>query len=376
MKKRLFTMLLSVAITASLFTGCGKRDDTTSNHLKDKYMTDDTSDSAKIKSSEKLIGVTMPTKDLQRWNQDGDNIKKGLEAAGYEVDIRYASYDTPTQIEQIWEMIANDCKVLVIASADSYALGSVLAEAKNKEIPVIAYDRLLMNTDAVSYYAAFDNYMVGKLQGEYIKNELSLDESKETYYMEIFGGDASDNNTEFLYNGAMEILQPYIDSGKLVIKSGQKDLAMVTTANWRTEAAKSRMQNILHSFYSDGTTLDAVLCANDSTALGVITALEEEYAGKWPVIVGQDCDKANMKKILEGKQSMSVFKDTRNLADSVVSMVDAIMRGTEVPVNDLKSYNNGIETIPSYLCTPETVTNENYDKLIIESGYYTMDDIQ
>ncbi len=358
MKKRLLAVLLSAVIAASLFTGCGNKEDTV------------------IKSTGNLIGVAMPTKDLQRWNQDGDNIKKDLEAAGYEVDIQYASSDIPTQIEQIESMIANGCKVLVIASINGDSLGNVLAEAKEKNIPVIAYDRLIMDTDAVSYYVTYDNYMVGRLQGEYIKNKLNLDENERTFYMEIFGGDESDNNTKFFYNGAVEVLQPYLDRGKLVIKSGQKDLAMVTTANWRTDAAQSRMDNILHSFYSDGSVLDAVLCGNDATALGVINALEEDYTGNWPVIVGQDCDKVNIKKIIEKKQSMSVFKDTRHLAHRLVLMVDAIMKDTEVPVNDLTTYHNGVSLIPSYLCTPDTVTNENYIELLVDSGYYTKEDIE
>lgn len=365
MKKRLLAALLSAVLAASLFTGCGNKDDTVlSDNLKEG------------KGTGNLIGVAMPTKDLQRWNQDGDNIKKDLEAAGYEVDIQYASSDIPTQIDQIEKMIENGCKALVIASINGDSLGNVLVQAKEKKIPVIAYDRLIMDTDAVSYYVTYDNYMVGRLQGEYIKNKLNLDENERTFYMEIFGGDDSDNNTNFIYNGALEVLQPYIERGKLVIKSGQKDLAMVTTANWSTDAAKSRMDNILRSYYSDGSVLDAVLCGNDATALGVINALEEGYTGNWPVIVGQDCDMVNIKKIIEGKQSMSVFKDTRDLAHRLVLMVDAIMKDTEVPVNDSTTYHNGISLIPSYLCTPDTVTNENYVELLVNSGYYTKEDIE
>ena len=322
------------------------------------------------------IGVAMPTQDLQRWNQDGSNMKAELEAKGYEVDLQYAGNDSATQASQIENMIANGDQLLVVASIDGDSLGTVLAQAKEANIPVIAYDRLIMNTDAISYYATFDNYLVGKTQGEYLVDALDLENADGPFNLEIITGDPGDNNVNFFYGGAMDVLQPYIDEGKLVVPSGQIAKEEVATANWATDAAQSRFENILSSNYADGTNLDAVLASNDSTALGVENALAANYTGEYPIITGQDCDIANVANIVAGKQAMSVFKDTRALASQVVEMVDAIISGEEVPVNDTETYDNGTGIIPSYLCEPVAVTIYNYKEMLIDSGYYTEDQIQ
>lgn len=322
------------------------------------------------------IGVAMPTQDLQRWNQDGSNMKAELEAKGYEVDLQYAGNDSATQASQIENMIANGDQLLVVASIDGDSLGTVLAQAKEANIPVIAYDRLIMNTDAISYYATFDNYLVGKTQGEYLVDALDLENADGPFNLEIITGDPGDNNVNFFYGGAMDVLQPYIDAGKLVVPSGQIAKEEVATANWATDAAQSRFENILSSNYADGTNLDAVLASNDSTALGVENALAANYTGEYPIITGQDCDIANVANIVAGKQAMSVFKDTRALASQVVEMVDAIISGEEVPVNDTETYDNGTGIIPSYLCEPVAVTIDNYKEMLIDSGYYTEDQIK
>ena len=322
------------------------------------------------------IGVAMPTQDLQRWNQDGSNMKAELEAKGYEVDLQYAGNDSATQASQIENMIANGDQLLVVASIDGDSLGTVLAQAKEANIPVIAYDRLIMNTDAISYYATFDNYLVGKTQGEFLVDALDLENADGPFNLEIVTGDPGDNNVNFFYGGAMDVLQPYLDEGKLVVPSGQIAKEEVATANWATDAAQSRFENILSSNYADGTNLDAVLASNDSTALGVENALAANYTGEYPIITGQDCDIANVANIVAGKHAMSVFKDTRALASQVVEMVDAIISGEEVPVNDTETYDNGTGIIPSYLCEPVAVTIDNYKEMLIDSGYYTEDQIQ
>ena len=323
-----------------------------------------------------VIGVAMPTQDLQRWNQDGENMKAQLEEKGYTVDLQYAGNDSATQASQIENMIANGDQLLVVASIDGDSLGTVLAQAKEAGIPVIAYDRLIMNTDAVSYYATFDNYLVGKTQGEYLVQALDLENQDGPFNLEIITGDPGDNNVNFFYGGAMDVLQPYIDAGKLVVPSGQIAKEEVATANWATDAAQARFENILSSNYADGTNLDAVLASNDSTALGVVNALAANYTGEYPIITGQDCDIANVPHIVDGTQAMSVFKDTRTLAAKVVEMVDAIMTGGEAPVNDTETYDNGTGIIPSYLCEPVAVTVDNYKEILIDSGYYTEDQIQ
>lgn len=318
-----------------------------------------------------LIGVAMPTKDLQRWVQDGDNMKSQLEAAGYTVDLQYAANDIPTQVSQIQNMIATGCKVLVIASIDGEALGTVLAEAKAASIPVIAYDRLIMNSDAVTYYATFDNWDVGVKQGTHIKEALDLDNAEGPFNIEFITGDPGDNNINFFFDGAISVLQPYIDSGKLVALSGQYDKMTVATEGWATDKAQARFETILGTYYADAP-LHAVLASNDSTALGVANALASSYSNDvYPVITGQDCDIANMPNIINGKQAMSVFKDTRTLASKVVEMVDAICKDAEPPINDTETYNNGTGVIPSFLCEPVSGTVDNYEELLIDSGYYT-----
>lgn len=367
MKRKLLGMLLSLAMVATVFTGCGSA---STDAPADDAAAEDTS------AGGGLIGVAMPTKDLQRWNQDGSNMKERLEALGYEVDLQYASNNPATQVSQIENMINNGCQALVIASIDGYSLGTVLAQAKEKNIPVIAYDRLIMNSDAVTYYATFDNYLVGQKQGEYIVEQLDLDNQDGPFNLEIVTGDPGDNDVNFFYDGAMDVLQPYIDAGKLVVPSGKIAKEEVATADWATDVAQARFENILSSYYADGTQLDVVLASNDSTALGVANALAANYTEKYPILTGQYCDIASVKNIIAGKQSMSIFKDTRDLAAKVVEMVDAVMKGEEAPVNDTETYNNGTGVIPSYLCEPVFADKNNYKELLIDSGYYTEADLQ
>ena len=354
MKKKLLSLILACTMAFSLFAGCGASGGT-------------------------KVGVAMPTKDLQRWNQDGENMEKQLKEAGYAVDLQYASNDIATQVSQIENMINSGCKVLVIASIEGDSLGTVLAQAKEKGVKVIAYDRLIMNSDAVTYYATFDNYMVGTKQGQYIEEQLGLKDGKGPFNIELITGDPGDNNARFFFGGAMDVLQPYIDNGQLVVKSGQVDFETVATQSWSTENAQNRFDAIIAANYADGTQLDAVLASNDSTAMGVTNSLIANYEGNhsnWPIITGQDCDVANVKNMLAGKQSMSIFKDTRDLAKKTVEMVDAIMKGKEAPVNDTSTYNNGVITVPSYLCEPVFADVNNYKKLLIESGYYTEDQLK
>ena len=321
------------------------------------------------------VGVSMPTKDLQRWNQDGDYMKSELEAAGYEVDLQYAANDVATQLSQVENMINSGCNVLVIAAIEGSSLGEALDMAESKGIPVIAYDRLLMESDTVDYYATFDNDMVGTIQGTFIKDQLDLDNAAGPFNLEITAGDPGDNNALFFYQGAMDVLNPYIESGKLNVVSGQTEFSDVATASWKTETSQSRAETILSSYYADGTNVDAWLCSNDSTALGVENALASNYTGSYPLITGQDCDIANVQNMLQGKQAMSVFKDTRTLAKQVVKMVGQIINNETVDVNDTETYDNGKKVVPSYLCEPVFADIDNYQTILIDSGYYTEADL-
>lgn len=331
------------------------------------------------KSGSKKIGVAMPTKDLQRWNQDGENMKKDLEKAGYTVDLQFANNDISTQVSQLENMISGNCTILVVASIDGTALSEVLDKAKQANIPVISYDRLIMNTDAITYYATFDNQKVGEMQGSYIEKALDLKNQPGPFNIELFTGSSDDNNSKFFFGGAMKILKPYIDSGKLVVKSGtDTTLAACATPNWNTEESQKRMENIITKSYSGGTKLDAVLSSNDSVANGITNALTAAgyTADNFPILTGQDCDITSVQNIIKGTQSMSIFKDTRELASKVVEMVDALLKGDKPEVNDTKSYNNGKEVVPTYLCNPIVVTKDNYKEALIKSGYYTEDQLK
>ena len=389
MKKKLLSAVLSVAVVASLLVGCGSSDaGTTGSDASASSEASESSESSEASESSESsevsedtangtrVGVSMPTKDLQRWNQDGSNMEAELKAAGYEVDLQYASNDVQTQVSQIENMISSGADVLVIAAIEGSSLGEALDMAKDANIPVIAYDRLLMNSDAVSYYATFDNYMVGTVQGQYVVDTLDLENAAGPFNLEITAGDPGDNNAGFFFNGAYDVLKPYIESGKLNVVSGQKTFDECATPTWATEKSQERAENILSSNYSDGTNVDVWLCSNDSTALGVENALAANYNGTYPIITGQDCDIENVKNMIAGKQSMSVFKDTRTLASQVVKMVGQILKGETVDVNDTTTYDNGTGVIPSYLCQPVFADVNNYKELLIDSGYYTEDQLK
>jgi putative multiple sugar transport system substrate-binding protein len=355
--KRKLSLLLVLALLISMITltGCGQ-------------------------GAGNLIGVAMPTQSLQRWNQDGSNMKTQLEAKGYQVDLQYANNDVNMQIQQIENMITKGCKVLVIASIDGSALTDVLKKAADAKVKVIAYDRLIMQSEHVDYYATFDNFKVGVLQGTYIEEALGLKDGKGPYNIELFAGSPDDNNAYFFNDGAMSILQPYIDNGQLRIPSGQTEFTKIAIQGWTSATAQARMDNLITAHYSGGEKLDAVLSPNDSLAIGIIASLTSNGYGSadkpYPVITGQDCDKPNVKAMIEGQQSMSVFKDTRTLASKVVEMVDALLQGKEAPVNDTKTYDNGVKIVPSFLCDPVYADKNNYKELLIDSGYYTEADIQ
>lgn len=328
------------------------------------------------------IGVSMPTQSLQRWNQDGRNLEKQLQQAGHNVELYYAGdNDIPTQVSQIENLISANCDVLVVAPIDGGSLTQALQGAKEKGIPVVSYDRLIMNSDAISYYATFDNYKVGQIQGNYLVDALKLkDAGTEPKNIELFTGSIDDNNVNFFFGGAIDVLKPYIDSGKLVVKSGQVKKEQVATLNWSTEEAQKRMENLISSagYGPDGTRLDAVYSSNDSVANGITNALVSAgyTAENFPIVTGQDCDKPSVKNMKRGLQTMSIFKDTRVLADKVVEMVNAIVNKTEVPVNDTKTYNNGTGVIPSFLCTPIVVTKDNLKEALVDSGYYKEKEIK
>ncbi len=335
------------------------------------------------------VGIAMPTKSLERWNRDGSFLQKQFESKGCEVELVYSDNDVNQQVNDIENLIADKVNLLVIAAIDGESLSNVLDSADQAGIPVISYDRLIMNTKAIDYYVSFDNYTVGKLQGQFVVDTLKLDlkDTSKTYNIEFTAGDPADNNAGFFFNGAFDVLKPYIDAGILKVPSGQTAFEQVATASWSTDTALSRMQNILGSYYSNGTTLDVALCSNDSTALGVTQAIASDYAGdNQPIITGQDGDEANLANIIDGKQSMTVYKAVANEAVVTLDVGMAIMNG-ETPdeglissagwkfdcTYDTKSYDNNTGIIPSYLLVPSVVTKDNIKTELVDTGYYTMD---
>ena len=325
-----------------------------------------------------LIGVSMPTKNLERWSRDGEHLKGLLENLGYEVELQFADNKVEQQNSQIQTMINKNPAVLVVGSIDGSALGPVLQTAAGLGVKVISYDRLIRDTKNVDYYVTFDNYSVGALQGKYIVDALDLDHAAGPFNFEPFSGSPDDNNARFFFEGAWDVLDPYIKAGKLVSPSGKIPSSVdswqsIGIQAWSNTTAQAEMENRLNSFYSGGTRVDAVLCPNDAIALGVSQALDSAgYGGDdWPVLTGQDADQANVANIVKGRQTMTVFKDTRALGERCATMVDQICRGTDVEVNDTDSYDNGEIVIPSYLLTPVAVDSSNVKETLVDSGYYT-----
>lgn len=328
-----------------------------------------------------LIGISMPTRSLERWNNDGAHLDKLLRGKGYETSTQFADDKVDQQITQLQNMINLNPKVLVIASIDGTALGPVLEKAAAQKIKVIAYDRLINATPNVDYYATFDNYKVGQLQGQFIEEKLGLKDGKGPFNLEPFAGSSDDNNAKFFFAGAWDVLSPYVKSGKLVIPSGKKvatneDWKNISIDGWKSNKAQAEMDNRLNSFYSGGKKVDVVLSPNDSLALGIEQSLDSHAykVGKdWPIVTGQDADLANTKNILAGKQTMTVWKDTRTLGDQVAKMIDQIIKGETVETNDTKTYNNGVKIVPSFLLPPVVVTKETVKEKLVESGFFTAD---
>lgn len=382
MNKKIISMMLCLLMLAAVLTGCstakkdtGKVEATTAQTTKAETKAESKAEETKKTESLK-IGVAMPTQSSERWINDGANIKSQLEALGYTVDLQYAEDDVQAQVSQIENLIANGSKALVVAAVDSSALVNVLATAKNNGIPVIAYDRLLMDTDAVSYYATFDNKGVGTAIAEYIVEKKQLKTAKaegRSYTIEFFMGSPDDNNAVFLYNGIMEVLKQYLDSGVLVCKTGRTSFEDTCILRWSQETAQQNCENYLSGYYANDK-LDICCTAFDGFAYGCRSALEGAgytLGDSWPLITGQDAELMATKNIIAGYQTMSIYKDTRLLAQKCVTMVQAVLQGSKPEINDTTQYNNNVLTVPSYLCTPVAVDKDNYKKVIVDGGYYT-----
>lgn len=336
-----------------------------------------------VDTSSMTIGVAMPTQQSERWIADGDNVKATLEEMGYQVDLQYANDDIPTQVSQIENMISSGANALIVASIDGTTLTDVLQTAADQDIPVIAYDRLINGTENVDYYTTFDNYQVGVQQATSLLTGLGvLDENgdetgeKGPYNVELFAGSPDDNNATFFWEGAIDTLKPFMDSGVLEVPSGQTDFDQAAILRWLPETAQERMENIL-TIIGD-TKLDGVLSPYDGLSIGIISALTSGgySADDLPVVTGQDAEVGSVKSILAGEQYSTIFKDTRLLGETAADMVDALMHGDEPEVNDTETYDNGEKVVPSYLHESTIVTADNYEEVLVDSGYYEADELK
>ena len=319
------------------------------------------------------VGISMPTKSSARWIADGDNMVKVLKERGYKTDLQYADDDIPNQLAQVENMITKGVKVLVIAAIDGTTLSKALQNAADKGVKVIAYDRLIRGSKNVDYYATFDNFQVGVLQAGTIVSKLGLKEGKGPFNIELFGGSPDDNNAFFFYDGAMSVLKPFIDSGKLVVRSKQMGMEKVGTLRWDGAVAQARMDNLLSAFYGKDK-VHAVLSPYDGLSIGILSSLKGvgycTAQQPCPVVSGQDAEVQSVKSILKGEQYSTIFKDTRELAKVAANMVDAVVSGKTPEINDTKTYNNGVKVVPSYLLKPVAVDASNWKPILVDSGYY------
>lgn len=365
--KKLLSLLLVFVLVLGM-TACGSK----------QAAQPTNTDNGQSGTKKKLIGISMPTKSSERWINDGENMVKEFQKLGYDTDLQYAEDVVENQVSQIENMITKGASVLVIAAIDGESLTDVLKKAHDAGINVIAYDRLIKKTPYVDYYATFDNFKVGVLQASYIEEKLGLKEGKGPFNIELFGGSPDDNNAYFFYDGAMSVLQKYIDSGKLVVRSGQMGMDKVATLRWDGATAQARMDNLLSAFYANKR-IDAVLSPYDGISRGIISSLKGVGYGTpnqpMPIVTGQDAELASVKSIIAGEQTQTVYKDTRELAKRAVAMADAVLNGKTPEVNDTKTYNNGVKVVPSYLCNPVSVDKTNWEEILVGGGYYTKDQL-
>lgn len=336
------------------------------------------------------IGVAMPTETSERWIADGNAVEEGLAALGYNVDKQFAGDDIPVQTQQIDQMINSGVDVLIIASIDGTALTSQLEAAGAEGIPVIAYDRLINQSENVDFYVTFDNYQVGVAQATGLLHGLGLtdrdgnpadDAPEGPLNIELFAGSPDDNNANFFWQGAIDTLQPFLDDGSLEVASGQTNFDQAAILRWSQETAQRRMEDLLTSTYAGGTELHGVLSPFDGISRGIITALQSVGMGPTiseglPIVTGQDAEIASVALINQDVQSSTIFKDTRTLAVQAVEATQSFVEGGEPEANDTETYDNGVKIVPSYLLDVETVYADNIQELLIDSGYWTEEQVE
>jgi putative multiple sugar transport system substrate-binding protein len=349
MRKVALTAAAVAAVTALALSGCSSRaaDTTSTDGASAGFAADST------------IGVALPSKTSENWVLAGGLFEDGLKEAGYKGDVQYAaaSGTVSDQQGQIQSMVTKGAKVIIIGAADGAQLSTQVEAAHDAGAVVIAYDRLILNTEAVDYYVAYDNFKVGELQGQALLDGMKAAKPEGPYNIELFSGSSDDANSAVFFDGAMSVLQPAIDDGTVVVGSGQTDIKQTATAGWKAENAQSRMDSLVTSTYSS-TTLDGVLSPNDTLARAIITSVKA--AGKpIPIVTGQDSEVESVKSIMAGEQYSTINKDTRALVKQAIAMVDELQSGGKATTNDDESYDNGAKVVPAFLLDPVIVTKEN-----------------
>lgn len=376
--KKLVALLLTAAMVFS-FAACGSSDSAS-----DSSNGGDSSASAseeKADSGEKkTIGITLPTQELERFLKDQEYMTAFLEEKGYNVDVQFAKGDAATQVNIIENMIASGVDGIIISPMDGGALTKAVEECHDAGIPVIAYDANVLNTPYIDYFVTDDLVGIGRQQAQFIIDTLGVENSDKSFNIELFGGDFGDASAKLFWSGAEEVLTPYIESGKLVVVSGQTDYDTCAIAEWSATKAQSRMDTLLSTYYTDKH-IDAVLTQNDDLAAGVISALKSVGYGvedmPMPVITGMDCTISALKSIHAGDQSMTIYKDIRQLSKHASDIIDCLIKGEEPDLSDveLTTYDNGVKEVTATKVPSLVLTNDNMQELVFDSGYYTEEEV-
>ncbi|MEH0110399.1 sugar-binding protein [Tersicoccus sp. MR15.9] len=345
------TMAAAAAIATLALTGCGRSDSGSSS------ASGGASGGSGGFAKDSLIGVALPQKTSENWVLAENLFNTDLKDAGYKADVEFANGGVSEQQNQIQSMVTKGAKVIVVGAIDGSQLSTQVKAAKDAGVTVIAYDRLLKNTNAVDYYIAYDNFKVGQLQGQALLDGMKAKKPSGPYNIELFAGSPDDANAKVFFDGAMSVLQPKIDDGTLKIASGQKSYEQAVTQGWKAENAQKRMDTLLSANYGSAT-LDGVLSPNDTLARAILTSVKG--AGKpTPVVTGQDSEVESVKSIMAGQQYSTINKDTRNLVKDTIKMINSVQQGQKPEINDEKSYNNGVKVVPAYLLPPQIVTKAN-----------------
>jgi len=340
-----------------------------------------------------LIGIAMPETHVLRWVKDGKSLQEEAEKLGYLAKVRYGETDQAAQNKQIKRFLAQGAKALIVGCIND-GVNPVIAEAGRGNVVVIAYYRIIPNSADYDYYITFNNFKVGVLQAESIVQGLNLASVSPNApkYITLFAGSPADQNASFLFDGAMSVLNPYIDKGVLKVigpypktSADRADFQKIAAENRQAPAAKTRMENLLDSDARD-VTLDAVLAPDDTLALAIIEACKTDakYLSKLPLISGQDADFDSALSIKNGEQYSTVFKDTSKLAEAAILLADQILKGQPINIpgavlasGDLAAIGDtGKKIVKTYLLDPVLITKDNLNNLIDADFYEKNQNIQ